>query len=110
MARLRQQYAQNYGSSSNINTEFENVVRYLNAAELGEKTVGELLATIFDNSGAWIGPVELRKDSSAGLQYRVGTYSDTTSGWITIATLAELRGETGVVAGCLLYTSPSPRD
>ena len=101
MARLRQQYSQNYGSSNNINTEFENVVRYLNAAELGEKTVGELLATIFNATGEWIGPIELRKDSSAGLQYRVGTYTDTTSGWVTLATLAELRGETGSSSGTI---------
>ena len=101
MARLRQQYPQNYGSSNNINTEFENVVRYLNAAELGEKTIGELLATIFDTTGSWIGPIELRKDSSAGLQYRVGTYTDTTSGWITLASLAEIRGETGSQAGTI---------
>ena len=99
MARLRQQYPQNYGSSGNINTEFEGVVRYLNSAELGEKTVGELLATIFDASGNWIGPVEFRKDSSAGLQYRIGTYSDTTSGWITIASNADIRGEAGSTAG-----------
>lgn len=101
MARLRQQYSQNYGSSGNINTEFESVVRYLNAAELGEKTVGELLATIFDASGNWIGPVEFRKDSSAGLQYRVGTYADTTSGWLTIATNESLRGASGSTAGTI---------
>ena len=101
MARLRQQYPQNYGSSGNINTEFESLVRYLNAAELGEKTVGELLAKIFDTSGNWIGPVEFQKDSSAGLQYRVGSYTDTTSGWITIASNTELRGESGVTAGTI---------
>ena len=35
MARLRQQYPSNYSSSSNINTELENIIRYVNAAELG---------------------------------------------------------------------------
>jgi len=101
MARLRQQYPQNYGSSGNINTEFESVVRYLNAAELGEKTIGELLAKLFDTSGNWIGPVEFQKDSSAGLQYRVGSYTDTTSGWITIISNTDLRGESGVSAGTI---------
>ena len=101
MARLRQQYPQNYGSSGNINTEFESVVRYLNSAELGEKTVGELLATIFDTSGNWVGPVEFRKDSSDGLQYRIGTYNDTTSGWITIASNEEIRGASGVTTGTI---------
>lgn len=95
MARIRQQYPQNYGSSGNINTEFENVIRYLNAAELGNSTVGELLQKIFDANGDFDGPIELRKDSAAGIQYRVGEYSDEASGWITLATLAELRGEDG---------------
>jgi len=95
MARLRQQFPQNYGSSGNINTEFEQVVRYINAAEYGGSTLAELLAKIFDANGVWDGPIELRKDSSAGLQYRVGEYADTTTGWQTLATLAEIRGEKG---------------
>ena len=101
MARLRQQFSQNYGSSSNINTEFENIVRYINAAEFGEKTVGELLDQLFDASGVWEGPIELRRDSSAGIQYRVGSYSDTTTGWITIATNDQIRGASGIVAGTI---------
>ena len=48
MARIRQQYPQNYGASGNINTEFESVIRYLNAAEFGNNTVGELFGKIFD--------------------------------------------------------------
>jgi len=39
MARLRQQHPQNYVSSGNIHTDFENVIRYINSAELGDKTV-----------------------------------------------------------------------
>jgi len=99
MARIRQQYPQNYGSSGNINTEFENVIRYLNAAELGNSTVGELLQKIFDANGNFDGPIELRKDSAAGIQYRVGEYTDPESGWVTLATLAELRGESGQDVG-----------
>tara|TARA_R110001592_G_scaffold103420_1_gene291407 strand:- start:356 stop:1915 length:1560 start_codon:yes stop_codon:yes gene_type:complete len=95
MARIRQQYPQNYGSSGNINTEFENLVRYINSAELGNNTVGELLSKLFDANGVFDGPIELRKDSSAGIQYRVGEYADTITGWISLATLAELRGEAG---------------
>ena len=72
MARLRQQNPQNYGSSSNINAEFENLTRYVNAGELGDKTIGELLAVLFNSSGEFAGPIELRNDSSAGLQYRIG--------------------------------------
>ncbi|NCW67703.1 MAG: hypothetical protein EBV86_03895 [Marivivens sp.] len=99
MARIRQQYPQNYGSSGNINTEFENLIRYLNSAELGNKTVGELLAKLFDDNGVWNGPVEFRKDSSAGLQYRIGEYTSAEEGWKTIIANSELRGESGSNAG-----------
>ena len=61
MARIRQQYPQNYGSSGNINTEFETLIRYLNSAELGDNTIGELLAKIFDSAGNWSGPCRVQK-------------------------------------------------
>ena len=48
MARLRQQHPQNYVSSGNIHTDFENIIRYINAAEFGDKTIGELLAVLFN--------------------------------------------------------------
>ena len=99
MARLRQQNPQNYGSSSNINAEFENLTRYVNAGELGDKTIGELLAVLFNSSGEFAGPIELRNDSSAGLQYRIGSYADANTGWITLASLADLRGAAGSTAG-----------
>ena len=67
MARLRQQNPQNYVASGNINAEFENVIRYLNSAELGEKTLGELLKVLFTEDGVWQGPIEFRNDSSAGI-------------------------------------------
>lgn len=101
MTRLRQQYPQNYGSSGNISTEFENITRYINAAELGDKTVGELLSTIFDTNGTWSGPVEMRLDSSAGIQYRVGSYSDTSTGWKTIVALSDLKGADGTTVGTI---------
>ena len=99
MARIRQQYPQNYGSSSNISTEFENVVRYLNSAELGNKTVGELLAQIFDDNGDFDGPIELRKDVSGGIQYRVGNWDTADEGWDTIVALSDIRGEPGADVG-----------
>lgn len=95
MARLRQQYSQNYGAAGNISVEFENVIRYLNAAELGNKTLAELLQTLFDEDGEFDGPIEFRIDSSAGLQYRVGEYEKETDGWLTIAALADIRGPAG---------------
>jgi hypothetical protein len=95
MARLRQQNPQNYLTSQNIDAEFASVVRYLNAAELGNKTLGELIGQLFDDNGVWDGPIEFRRDSAAGLQYRVGDYASPDTGWETIASLAELRGEAG---------------
>jgi len=99
MARLRQQHPQNYVSSGNIHTDFENVIRYLNAAELGDKTVGELLGVLFDESGVFRGPVEMRVDSVNGLEYRVGTYAAADTGWETLVNLTALRGPSGSNVG-----------
>jgi len=101
MARLRQTNPQNYGSSSQINAEFESLVRYVNAGELGDKTIGELMSVLFDSSGNFAGPIEMRNDSAAGIQYRVGTYADATTGWITLASIASLRGTSGSEAGTI---------
>lgn len=99
MARLKQLYPQNYGSSTNINAELENVIRYLNAAELGNRTVGELLAQLFDTSGTFIGPIEIRRDEAEGIQYRVGKYNDPDEGWQTLVELDDIRGAPGVSVG-----------
>ena len=101
MARLRQQYPQSYNSSGNVSAEFENIVRYLNAAELGNKTVGELLQVLFNNEGQFVGPFELRKNKDSGLEFRVGQYSNPDDGWRQIAALSELRGEPGIMAGTI---------
>lgn len=99
MTRLRQQYPQNYLSSGNINTEFENLIRYLNSAELGGKTVGELFDVLFNDDGEFDGPIEFRLDSSAGLQWRVGEYDNESDGWTTIVDLDSLRGASGSNVG-----------
>lgn len=101
MARLRQQNPQNYISSSYIHTEFEHLIRYLNAAELGNKTISELMAILFDDDGEFRGPIALRLDPTAGLQYRVGIYESETEGWITIVPLSEIRGPAGQNLGLL---------
>jgi len=95
MARLRQQHPQNYSSSSNINTEFEALVRYLNSAELGNKTIAELMKTLFDENGEFSGPIEMRRDNEGGIQYRVGEFEREDQGWETLARLDEIRGEPG---------------
>ena len=87
MPRLRQQFPQNYGSSTNINTEFENLIRYMNAAELGNNTLGELLNKIFDENGQFDGPIEFRKDSQSGIEYRIGEYADPEQGWQSLLAL-----------------------
>ena len=99
MARLRQQFPQNYGSSGNINNEFESIVRYVNAAEFGNNTVGELLAKLFDANGKFDGPIEFQKSTGGDIQYRVGEYTNTTDGWITLVAAADLRGEKGEEVG-----------
>ncbi|WP_419833735.1 hypothetical protein [Endozoicomonas atrinae] len=101
MARLRQQHPQNYTSSGNISVEFENVVRYLNAAELGNKTLSELLQSIFDTEGNFDSPVQMRYVQDAGVEYRIGEYTDAEEGWKLIVDAATLRGEPGISAGVI---------
>ncbi|WP_139117767.1 hypothetical protein, partial [Endozoicomonas atrinae] len=101
MARLRQQHPQNYTSSGNISVEFENLVRYLNAAELGNKTLSELLQSIFDPEGNFSGPVDMRHVPDTGIQYRIGDYDNAESGWITIVQSEDLRGAPGREVGTI---------
>jgi len=98
MSRLRQLHSQNYTSSGTISSEFESIVRYLNAAEHGNKTVAELLDALFDDDGLFSGVIELRKNSGSGLEYRTGEYTaaEGETGWIELATLEEIRGAPGV--------------
>lgn len=99
MARIRQQFPQNYGSSSNISTEFENLVRYLNAAEKGNRTLGEMLDVLFSEDGTFDGPIEFQRSTSGDIEYRVGEYSDPAAGWTILLTAAETRGEPGSNVG-----------
>lgn len=98
MARAQQLSPGNYKTSAVISAEFENLIRYLNAAELGNFTVGELLAKLFNANGVFDGPIEMRK-VDAGLQYRVGEYTDDATGWETLISLADLRGPPGALIG-----------
>ena len=99
MARIRQQHPQNYISSGNIHTEFENLIRYLNVAERGNKTLGELLAVLFNEQGEFDGPIEIRLDSIEGLQYRVGQYRSSEDGWMQLVSMDDLRGPAGANLG-----------
>lgn len=95
MAGIRQTAAFEYASSDKVQTEFENVIRYLQQAEVGGKTLGEVIDNLTDDNGNLNSNVEFKLDSSAGLQYRVGE----TGGFITIAPLSDLRGEAGQNVG-----------
>ena len=101
MARLRQQHPQNYTSSGNISVEFENIVRYLNAAEFGNKTLTELLAGIFNQEGNFDSPIQMRYVQDTGVQYRVGQFTDAEEGWKLIVDAATLRGAPGISSGVI---------
>lgn len=101
MARLRQQHPSNYRSSGTISDEFEQIVRYLNSAERGNKTLGELIAQLFDDAGNFAGPVAFRLDAVNGFQVRIGTYADPQAGWQTLAGIADLRGPSGIDVGLI---------
>lgn len=95
MAGIRQTAAFEYASSDKVQTEFENVIRYLQQAEVGGKTLGEVIDNLTDDDGNLNSNVEFKLDSAAGLQYRVGE----TGSFKTIAALSELRGEAGQNVG-----------
>jgi hypothetical protein len=99
MGRIRQQFPQNYTSSANVSLEFENLVRYLVAAERGGKTLGELVDVLFDDDGEFTGPIEMRRDLSGDIQYRVGSYLREDEGWTALVSGADLRGASGINAG-----------
>lgn len=99
MGRLRQLFPSNYNSSGNVSTEFESLFRYVNAAEMGNLTLGELLAKLFDDNGDPDLPVELRKNTDGDIEYRVGEYTSDADGWTSLVNVADLRGETGSDVG-----------
>ena len=101
MARLQQLHPSNYRSTGNIDDEFNSVIRYLVSGEKGDFTLGELMSVLFDSTGKLIAPLEMRLDTSSNLQYRVGTYTDTTTGWITIVAASEIRGAAGADLGTI---------
>ena len=101
MARLKVLYPGNHTSSGNIGADVENIVRYLNSAEIGDNTIAELMKILFDEDGILKAPVQLRSDNIDGLQYRIGTYAEAEDGWKTIATVAEIRGAAGSDVGTI---------
>lgn len=101
MARLHQLHPGNYRSGSNIDDDFANLVRYIVAAERGDKSLSELSALLFDTNGDFTAVMEVRFDGDVGLEYRVGNYTDSTTGWQTIAAASSLRGTPGLDLGTI---------
>jgi len=95
MAGIRQTAAFEYASSDKVQTEFENVVRYLQQAEVGGKTLGEVIDNLTDDDGNLNADISFRVDSVAGLQFKAGETGD----WTTIAPLSDIRGEAGQNVG-----------
>ncbi|CAB4159205.1 hypothetical protein UFOVP708_63 [uncultured Caudovirales phage] len=87
---LRQFHARRYNSSSAIDAEFESIVRFLNAAERGGKSLPRLMAELYDEQGTQKPQFEFRFEPSAGLQVR-----STGGEWATLASAASLRGTPG---------------
>ena len=101
MARLKVLYPGNHTSSGNIGADVENIVRYLNSAELGDSTLAELMKKLFDAEGIFNAPVQLRNDTTLGLQYRTGTYTEAETGWKLLASAAAIRGTSGSDVGTI---------
>ncbi len=101
MARIQQLHPGNYRSTGNIDDEFNSLIRYLVAGEKGDFTLGELMGVLFDSTGKLIAPLEMRLDTSSNLQYRVGTYTDTTTGWTTIVPASDIKGAPGADLGTI---------
>jgi hypothetical protein len=95
MARLRQYFASRYGSQESTSAEFENIIRYLNSAELGNQTVAELMSKIFDADGEVALGIGLRFDPATGIEFRQSADGE----WSVVASAADIRGVPGVNLG-----------
>lgn len=97
MARLRQYFASRYASTEATSSEFENIIRYLNSAELGNLTLAELLVKLFDDNGDLSLNVNFRFDAATGLEFRL----DETAEWTLIVPAADMRGAAGMNVGTI---------
>lgn len=96
MARLRQYFANRYASAEATNSEFENIIRYLNAAEIGNLTLGELMSKIFDAGGEVKLGIDFRFDPAFGIQFKIDEDSEN---WTTLVGAEEIRGPSGANVG-----------
>lgn len=96
MSRLRQYYASRYTSAEATNAEFENIIRYLNAAEFGNKTVAELLDKLFDDDGNLLLGIQFRYNPATGIEVLTDSKTDN---WTLLAPTESIRGEAGLNLG-----------
>lgn len=97
MSRLRQYFASRYASQEATGSEFENIIRYINSAEIGNLTLAELLEKLFNDSGELDLGIEFQVDPSAGLQFRLNSADS----WTTIASMDDIRGAAGLNVGTI---------
>lgn len=98
MSRLRQYFANRYGSAQATSDEFESIIRYLNAAEAGNKTLGELMDLLFDENGNVSLGLGFRFNPSTGLEFT----TDTNSGqWKLLVAADAIRGVSGQNVGTI---------
>lgn len=97
MARLRQYFASRYASQEATGAEFENIIRYLNSAELGNLTLTELLTKVFNEDGDVDIGLEIKVDPSTGLEFRL----DPDAPWTLIAPMEDIRGAAGLNVGTI---------
>lgn len=100
---IQQLYSNNYPNSGNISAEFENLFRYLRAAEIAGRPLSELMGKLIDDGGnVVIIPVEMRFDPASGIEVKVGD-----GDWEQLAPTDTLRGPSGqnvgLIEGPLLY-------
>jgi hypothetical protein len=96
MSRLRQYNPNRYISSEAVHAEFENLVRYINAAEVGDMTLGELMNKLFGPDGTLQSTAKFRFDASTGLEVDYGN-----NAWRLVAPASAMRGSAGTSVGSI---------
>lgn len=98
MGRLRQYNANRYSSSDAVQAEFEQVIRYINAAELGNQTLAELLQKLFTDDGNVNLGIRFRYDAVTGLEVSTGDDDDN---WTPVIAADDIRGAPGESLGMI---------
>lgn len=96
MARLRQYFSNRYSSAEATSAEFESLIRYINSAELGNKTLAELMSAIFNDNGVLDLGIEFRFNPATGIEFRIDSTVDE---WDLIVAAEDIRGANGANLG-----------